>query len=86
MNERRIYKGYTVADVTTQSDDGRYRARAAIMSLTGERTRSQRFLDGEVYPTREEAQERTMSMAMTWIDETFNDDRLALPTNFSPLA
>lgn len=86
MNSRRIYKGYTVADVSTQTDDGRYRARAAIMALDGERTRSQRFLDLEVYRTREEAHERTMSVALAWIDAAIREDRLALPTNFSPLA
>lgn len=85
MNTRCIYKGYTVADVTTAMDDGRFQARAAIMSLNGERTRSQRFLDLETFRTSEEAHARTMQVAKAWIDALPAADRLALPTNFSPL-
>lgn len=85
MSTRCIYKGYTVDDVTTPTDDGRFRARVAIMSLDGDRTRSQRFLDLETFQTREEAYERTVRVAMAWIDELPNADPLALPTNFSPL-
>lgn len=85
MNTRCIYNGYTVADVTTATDDGRFRARAAIMSLDGERTRSQRFLDLETFRTQEEAHARTMQVAKAWIDALPDSDRLALPTNFSPL-
>jgi len=85
MNTRCIYKGYTVADVTTATDDGRFQARAAIMSLDGERTRSQRFLDLETFRTREEANGRTLQVAKAWIDALPAADRLALPTNFSPL-
>lgn len=76
------YKGFTVADVSTRTDDGRYRARAAIMSLNGERTRSQRFLDLEIFRTMEEAHQRTMAVAMVWIDKSLADDCLALPTRF----
>lgn len=85
MDSRRVYKGYAVADVSTPTDDGRYRARAAIMSLASERTRSQRFIDLEVYRTLEQAQERSMAAAIAWIDAPASEDRLALPTNFSPL-
>lgn len=83
MGARNDYKGYTFADVSTQTDDGRYHARVAIMALEGARTRSQRFLDLEVFGTEAEASERTLRMAMAWIDENAGRDQLALPTNFA---
>ena len=85
MSARGIYKGYTFADVSTVMENGRYRARVAIMALDGSRTRSQRFLDLELFPTREEAGERVVAVARAWIDANTGRDQLALPTNFSPL-
>jgi hypothetical protein len=84
LSARGIYKGYTFADVSTAMDNGRYRARVAIMALDGSRTRSQRFIDLEVFPTLEEAGERVVAVARAWIDANAFDDQLALPTNFSP--
>jgi hypothetical protein len=78
-----VYQGYVFTDVSTRTDDGRYRARVAIVSLAGTRTRSQRFIDLEVYPTHEAALERIMAVARAWIDSETDNDRLALPTNFS---
>ena len=85
MSARGIYKGYTFADVSTQLENGRYRARVAIMALEGTRTRSQRFIDLEVFHTRAEAGERVVKVARAWIDANAGHDELALPTNFSPL-
>ena len=85
MSARGIYKGYTFADVSTVMENGRYRARVAIMALDGSRTRSQRFLDLELFHTREEAGERVVAVARAWIDANAEKDQLALPTNFSPL-
>ena len=80
-----VYKGYTFTDITTRSDDGRYTARVAIMALDGSRTRSQRFVDLEVFRTKEEANARAVAGAMAWIDANQERDRLALPSTFSPL-
>lgn len=80
------YKGYVLNDVTTQTEDGRFKARAAIMSLDGTRTRSQRFIDLETFRTRDEAGARVLAAAKSWIDHNAGEDRLALPTNFSPFA
>lgn len=77
------YKGYIVTDLTTRTEDGRYKARAAIISLEGTRTRSQRFLDFETFRTQAEAQARALAAARAWIDAD-QDDRLALPSNFLP--
>ena len=85
MNARGIYKGYTFADVSTPMENGRYRARVAILALDGTQTRSQRFIDLEVFKTREEANERVITVARAWIDENAGNDRLALPTNFTLL-
>ena len=85
MSARGIYRGYTFADVSTVMENGRYRARVAIMALDGSQTRSQRFLDLEVFHTLEEAGERVVAVARAWIDANAGRDQLALPTNFSPL-
>jgi len=66
-------------------DNGRYRARVAIIALDGTRTRSQRFIDLEVFPSRAEAGDRVVTVARAWIDANAGHDQLALPTNFSPL-
>jgi hypothetical protein len=81
---RVTYKGYTFADVTTKTDAGRFKARAAIMALDGGRTRSQRFLDLETFNTEEEANARVLAAAKAWIDADVGQDRLALPSNFVP--
>jgi len=85
LSARGIYNGYTFADVSTPLENGRYRARVAIMALDGTRTRSQRFLDLEVFATRAEAGERVATVAKAWIDANAGHDQLALPTNFSAL-
>jgi hypothetical protein len=85
VSARGIYKGYTFADVSTAMENGRYRARVAIMALDGSRTRSQRFIDLEIFHTREEAGERVVAVARAWIEANAGRDQLALPTNFSPL-
>lgn len=85
MSTREIYKGFTFADVSTPMESGQYRARVAIMALDGTRTRSQRFLDLEIFRTKAEASERVLMVARAWIDANTGRDQLALPTNFSPL-
>jgi hypothetical protein len=85
LSARGIYKGYTFADVSTPVENGRYRARVAIMALDGTQTRSQRFLDLEVFSSLEEAGERVVAVARAWIDANAFKDQLALPTNFSPM-
>jgi len=85
VSTREIYKGYTFADVSTPMESGQYRARVAIMALDGTRTRSQRFLDLEIFRTKAEASERVLMAARAWIDANVGREQLALPTNFSAL-
>ena len=80
-----FYQGYAFTDVSTPTEAGFYRARVAIVALDGTRTRSQRFIDLEVFRTPAEAHERVVAVAKAWIDENAAQDRLALPTNFAPL-
>ena len=85
MSARGIYKGYTFADVSTVLENGRYRARVAIMALgvpagaqPDDRPAGQR-------EHRAEAGDRVVAVARAWIDANAGSDELALPTNFSPL-
>ena len=79
------YNGHMFVCVSTQTDSGKYRARVAIMALDGSRTRSQRFLDLEIFPTESEANDRAVDAAKAWIDANAENDKLALPTSFAAL-
>ena len=83
MTFRSVYQGFVFTDCSTRTDDGRLRARVAIMSLEGTRTRSQRFIDLEVVPSQAAAIERITAVAKAWIDTEIDKDPLSLPTNFS---
>jgi len=79
------YNGHMFVCVSTQTDGGKYRASVAIMAIDGSRTRSQRFLDLETFPTELEANERAVAAAKAWIDANSENDRLSLPTNLAAL-
>ena len=87
MISRYEYKGYTFVDETTILEDGRFRARIAIMTLGDGRVRSQRFIDLETFRAETDARRRAVAAARAWIDAEVaqDNDRLALPTSFSPL-
>ena len=85
MGKKHDYKGYTFLDETAVMENGYYRARVAVMTLGDGRVRSQRFIDLEQFPTEENARRRAVEAARAWIDDEHGKDRLALPTNFSPL-
>lgn len=85
MSGRSIYKGYTFVAVSTQTERGTYRSRVAIVALDGTHTRSQRFLDLEIFQTKAEANDRAMTAAKAWIDANAGNDQLALPTNLGAL-
>ena len=80
-------KGYSFADETTVVESGLYRARVVIKTLGDGRVRSQRFIDLETFRTEMDARRRAVAAARAWIDDELaqDKDRLALPTNFSPL-
>ena len=73
-----IHRDFTVCDLTTQTEDGRYKARAAVMPLGGSRTLFQRFLDFEMFDTKAEATARAHAGARAWIDEELRHVSIAL--------
>ena len=77
------YKDYTVCDLTTPMEDGRYVARAAVVGRGGGRTLSQRFLDFETFDTEAKASARAQAGARVWIDEEMWDAPLALPSYYT---
>jgi len=78
-----IYKNFAVYDLTTQMEDGRYMARAAVVARGGSRTLSQRFLDFETFDTEAEATACAQAGARAWIDEEMLYVQLALPASLS---
>ena len=82
MNSNSYYKGYHMACISSATDNGGFRARVAVMALDGQRTRSQRFLDMEVFPDRPQADARALAGGMEWIDAQLIREQLETPTNF----
>lgn len=78
-----VYKDFAVCDLTTQIEDGRYMARAAVVTRNGSRTLSQRFLDFETFDTEAQASARAQAGARAWIDEEMWDVPLALPSYYT---
>jgi len=85
MNSRCFYRGYYLSAVTTVGDDARYRARVAIMALDGERTRSQRFVDLDVFDTKGEADHFAIEGGKAWVDIQIRQDQLAGVSTLAPL-
>ena len=65
---RSFYKDHLLSCNPLALDDGRFQARVAITALGGGRTRSQRFLDLENFPSFDEAVARALQAAMEWVD------------------
>lgn len=68
MTTQTFYRDFYLSAMSTQTDDGRYQARVAIVMLDASRTRSQRFLDLETYGTAPEADARGLAAGREWID------------------
>lgn len=68
MNKRSFYRDYLLSCQPMRQDDGRFQARVVITALAGDRTRSQRFLDLEVFASEEDAVEHARRSGMDWID------------------
>ena len=85
MSHTHSYKGHAFDDDTTQTDDGRYRARVVLVTIGDGRPRSQRFIDLETFVNEDDARQRALAAARAWIDEEEANDELALPTSFAPL-
>ncbi len=68
MTVRSFYRDYLLTCQPAPQPDGRYQARVVITSLAGDRTRSQRFLDLELFASEEAAIEHARQSGMEWID------------------
>ena len=86
MSQTHSYKGHAFDDDTTQTDDGRYRARVVLVTVGDGRPRSQRFIDLETFAKEDDARRRAIAAARAWIDEEESNDKLALPTGLVPLS
>jgi hypothetical protein len=86
VSARGIYKGYTFADVSTPMENGRYRARVAIMALDGTRNAIAAVHRPRGLPHPHGGRRaRRRGGAGRGSTPTTGTDELALPTNFSPL-
>ena len=83
MSEQHTYKGYAFTDETTETEDGKFRARVRILGLENGR-RSQRFIDLETFVNEVDARRRALAAARSWIDEEESQDKLALPSSLIP--
>jgi len=68
MTARSFYRDYMLSCQPMCHPDGRYQARVVITSLAGDRTRSQRFLDLEIFASEEVAIAHARQVGMEWID------------------
>jgi len=68
VTARTVYRDHVLSCEPMRQDDGRYQARVVITSLGGDQTRSQRFLDLQVFATEEAAIEHARRSGMEWID------------------
>lgn len=68
MTVRAFYRDYLLTCQPAPQPDGRYQARVVITSLAGDRTRSQRFLDLEVFSSEDAAIAHARQSGMEWID------------------
>ncbi len=80
-----ILRRFVVSDLTSKLDDGRYRARVAVMGSIAGYGLSQRFLDLETFSDEADARQRAIAAAQAWIETQQGRDLLALPTGFLPL-
>jgi hypothetical protein len=65
---RSFHRDYMLSCEATLQDDGRYQARVAVICMSSDKTRSQRFLDLESFVEPDAAIERTRQAGMEWID------------------
>jgi hypothetical protein len=73
-----IYRDYHLSCRPMVLEDGTFQARVAIICLSGDKTRSQRFLDLEIFASEEVAIERARTVGMDWIDANAKSNESAL--------
>jgi len=78
-----VYRDFRIRDLTSQMEDGRYKACAAVVGRGGSNTLSQRFLDFGTFESEAEATARAQAGARAWIDEEMWFVPLSLPTYYA---
>jgi len=68
MTSKCFHRGYYLSAVTTRDGDGGYRARVAVMTLDGDKTRSQRFVDFGLFASKGQADQHAIEAGKEWID------------------
>ena len=80
-----FYRGYYLSAAATAEPDGGYRARVAVISLDGSRTRSQRFLDFGVFNAAPVADQHALHCGKEWIDGQIRAESYHVSTDVTPL-
>lgn len=68
MRPRTFYRDHLLGCQPLRLDDGRFQARVVITAMGGSKTRSQRFLDLDIFDSEEAAIERAHQAGVQWID------------------
>jgi hypothetical protein len=68
LKDRVFYRGHMLGINPTPTDNGKFRSRVVIIAMGGERTRSQTFLDLEVFSEEGPAIERARQAGSEWVD------------------
>jgi hypothetical protein len=85
MNEKLLHAGYYLSSMSNPADGGGFQSRVAVMVLSAEKTRSQRFLDFECYPTQAQANRRAIEGGKEWVDAQVSREMFREPTNLAAL-
>ena len=80
-----FHRGYYLSAAATAEPDGSWRARVAIISLDGSRTRSQRFLDFGVHDSATAADAHAIESGKEWIDGQIRAEGFHAGTDVTPL-
>jgi len=73
VRPRIFYRDHLLGCRPLQMDDGRFQARVVITAMGGSKTRSQRFLDLDIFDSEEAAIERAHQAGIEWIDINDNE-------------
>ncbi len=68
MTNRIFHRGYMLSCQAKRLDDGRHRALCVVIAMSGDKTRSQTFLDLDVFDSPEAALARAAQAGTEWVD------------------
>jgi hypothetical protein len=68
MTTRVFHRGYLLSCQAKRLEDGRHRALCVVIAMGGDKTRSQIFLDLEVFDSPDAALGRAAQAGTEWVD------------------